>query len=74
MHEHDWDVTSDGGDATLTRLGHAICSQLADDLGDRSSAQQTLANKWKSESDAEWAITASAVAYCPLYVVSSDRW
>ncbi|BBY66175.1 hypothetical protein [Mycolicibacterium helvum] len=36
--------------------------------------QQRLANKGTSESDAEWAITASAVAYCPHYIVSSDRW
>jgi hypothetical protein len=74
FHEHAWGVTADNGDATLTRLGHAICNSLADDFGDRSSAQQALANKWKSESDAAWAITASAVAYCPQYIVSSDRW
>jgi hypothetical protein len=74
VHLHIAGLTASGGDATLTGLGHAICNSLAQNFGDRSSAQQQLANKWKSESDAAWAITASAVAYCPRYIVSSDRW
>lgn len=74
IHEHIMGLTADGGDPALEKLGHAVCSQLDSDYGDRGTAQQKLANKWSSESDAEWFITASAVAYCPEYIKSSDRW
>ena len=74
IHEHIMGLTSDNGDAGLIKLGHAVCDQLAMDDGNRDLIHQKLANHWKSESDAAWFITASAVAYCPEFIVPSDRW
>jgi hypothetical protein len=74
IHQHILGLTAQGGDADLVKLGHAVCNQLDSDYGDRGTAQQKLANHWSSESDAEWFITASAVAYCPMYIKTSDRW
>jgi hypothetical protein len=74
VHEHIFGLTASGGDPELEKLGRAVCNDLAADGGDRAAIQQKLANHWKSESDAEWFITASAVAYCPMFVVTSDRW
>lgn len=75
IHQHILGLScNDGGDSCLPGLGHAVCQELANDYGDRSLMQQKLANKWKSESDAAWFITASAVAYCPIFIKSSDRW
>jgi hypothetical protein len=51
-----------------------VCEQLAMDDGNRDLIQQKPANHWKSESDAAWFITASAAAYCPEFVKTSDRW
>jgi hypothetical protein len=74
IHEHILGLTAEGGDAELIKLGHAVCDQLATDDGNRDLIHQKLANHWKSESDAAWFITASAVAYCPGFIVPSDRW
>jgi hypothetical protein len=74
IHQHIFGLTSDNGDAGLIKLGHAVCGQLAMTGGVRDGIHQQLANHWKSESDAAWFITASAVAYCPEYIVTSDRW
>ena len=74
IHEHIFGLTADGGDPELIKLGHAVCDQLAVDDGDRDLIHQKLANHWKSESDAAWFITASAVAYCPEFILPSDRW
>ena len=74
IHQHIFGLTADNGDAGLIKLGHAVCDQLAMDDGNRDLIHQKLANHWKSESDAAWFITASAVAYCPEFVETSDRW
>lgn len=74
IHTHIFGLTAEGGDPELIKLGHAVCGQLATDGGDRDLIHQKLANHWKSESDAAWFVTASAVAYCPEFVLPSDRW
>jgi hypothetical protein len=74
IHAHILGLTSENGDAGLTHLGQLVCGQLAMGGGDRAAIHQKLANQWKSESDAAWFITASAVAYCPEYILTSDRW
>jgi Protein of unknown function (DUF732) len=74
IHQHIFGLTSENGDAGLTHLGQLVCNQLEMTGGERDGIHQQLANKWKSESDAAWFVTASAVAYCPEYIVTSDRW
>ena len=63
------------GDAGLIKGGHAICDAMS--LGrSRDSLRQQLEvgdHAW-SDSDARWFITASAVAYCPEFIETSDRW
>ena len=64
----------DDGDAGLVDLAGMVCDHLAATGGYRGRIQQKFANAWHSESDAAWFITASAVAFCPEYIVESDRW
>jgi Protein of unknown function (DUF732) len=74
IQQHIFGLTSDNGDAGLTYLGQLVCQKLAMTGGDRDGIHQQLANKWKSESKAAWFTTAAAVAYCPEYILTSDRW
>ena len=74
VHAHIAGLTHRDGDSGLVDLGQKVCAALAARGGDRDALQQQLANEWSSESDAAWFITASAVALCPEYIVTSDRW
>jgi hypothetical protein len=63
------------GDAGLIKGGKAICDAMSSGRS-RDSIRQQLEvgqNAW-SDSDARWFITASAVAYCPDFIETSDRW
>ncbi len=64
---HVFGITNTEGDAGLIKMGHAICDELK--LG--SISRQ---GHGRSDSDASWLITASVAAYCPDYVLPSDRW
>lgn len=70
-------ISNTEGDAGLVKLGHLIC----DELNEGSPRSQTIrhftqpksGHSW-SDSDASWLMTASVVAYCPEYILPSDRW
>ncbi len=71
---HVFGITNTDGDAGLIKGGHVICDGLSEGRSrDSMSRQFTQGHGW-SDSDASWAITASVVAYCPEYILPSDRW
>jgi hypothetical protein len=67
-------ITNADGDAGLIRGGHAICDGLAEGRSRESIKRQFTQGPGWSDSDASWMITASVAAYCPEYVLPSDKW
>lgn len=74
LKSHVAGITNTEGDAGLIKGGHIICDRLRQGYPrGEISRKFTQGHGW-SDSDAAWVITASAVAYCPEYVLPSDRW
>lgn len=67
-------ITNTEGDAGLIKLGHAVCDELESGSSRDSIARQFTQGPGWSDSDASWLTTASAVAYCPAFILPSDRW
>lgn len=67
-------LSNKDGDAGLTGLGKAICSDLDDGASRESIFLKFVQGHGWSDSDASWMVTSSVVSYCPTYIVSSDRW
>jgi hypothetical protein len=67
-------ITNPDGDTGLIRGGHAICDDLqAGGTRDAIKRRFMQGPGW-SDSDASWQITASVVAYCPEFILPSDKW
>jgi Protein of unknown function (DUF732) len=61
-------------DAGLTGLGKAICHDLDGGRSRESVRLQFIQGHGWSDSDASWMVTSAVVAYCPMYIIPSDRW
>lgn len=74
LKDHVAGITNTEGDAGLIKLGHAICDGLQEGRSRQSIFLQFVQGHGWSDSDASWQVTASVVAYCPEFVLPSDRW
>lgn len=74
LKSHVFGITNADGDAGLIKGGHAICDGLQEGRRRESIFLQFVQGHGWSDSDASWTITASVVAYCPQFILPSDRW
>jgi hypothetical protein len=74
IHTHTTLGGGDGGDQAAVNVAKDVCADLESDSS-RHSIQVFFTQKhgW-ADNDAEWMTTASAVAFCPSFIVDSDRW
>lgn len=74
LKSHVAGITNTEGDTGLIKGGHAICDGLQEGRSRQSIFLQFVQGHGWSDSDASWVVTASVVAYCPEYVLPTDRW